>query len=97
MEVADTFLKQLLGLMFRKDGEMLFVFNRDIQQSVWTPFMNFNIDIFFFDKDLNLVGKKKNMKPWRIYFPKKKYKYFFESKAGKYKKEEVLRKINDKV
>lgn len=83
--------------MFRKDGEMLFVFDRDIQQSVWTPFMNFSIDIFFFDEDLKLVDKKKDMKPWRIYFPKKKYIYFFESKTGKYKKEEILRKINNKV
>ncbi|RLC86723.1 MAG: hypothetical protein DRI37_06860, partial [Chloroflexi bacterium] len=43
MDIARSFFKKALGLMFKKDGEMIFVFNRDVNYSVWTPFMRFNI------------------------------------------------------
>ena len=95
MDIARSFFKKALGLMFKKDGEMIFVFNRDVNYSVWTPFMRFNIDIFFLDKDFNVVDRKMGMKPWRIYEPKKKYRYFFESREGKYDGKSLHNKLKE--
>ena len=85
MQIADTIWKRTLGLMFRKNGEMLFIFEKDVRFSVWTPFMKFPIDVFFLDKNKEVIEVKRNLKPWRIYKPKNYYRYFFEAKAGKYK------------
>ena len=97
MEIANTTLKQTLGLMFRKNGEILFIFGRRSSYSIWTPFMRFNIDVFFFDKDLKLVDKKKGMKPWRFYKPKEEYLYSFECEEGKYTEKQVLKKIKTEI
>ncbi len=75
--------------MFRKSGEMLFVFKKDVRYSVWTPFMKFSIDVFFLDGKGKVVEVKRNLKPWKIYKPRKSYRYFFESEAGKYNEREV--------
>ncbi len=85
MEVADTLLKRTLGLMFRKDGEMLFAFDRDVRFSVWTPFMRFPIDVFFLDSKKQIAEIRRNLAPWRIHRPAGKYRYFFEARAGKYR------------
>ena len=85
MELADTVGKRALGLMFRKDGEMFFDFPCDVRFSVWTPFMRFPIDIFFIDKNGKVVEQRKNMVPWRFHKPKKKYRYFFEARSGRYR------------
>jgi len=90
MEIANTMSKRALGLMFRKDGEMLFDFLFDVRFSVWTPFMRFSLDVFFLDKNLNVVDVKRNLVPWKFYKSKKKYRYFFESITGKYKEEAVI-------
>jgi len=91
MDIANSFWKRILGLMFRKDGEMLFVFEKDVDYSVWTPFMRFPIDIFFMDKDFNVVDVRKNLGPWKIYKPSGKYRYFFESRKGRYSNGEISR------
>jgi len=84
MEVADRGFKRTLGLMFRKDGEMLFVFEENVRFVVWTPFMRFPIDVFFLNEKKKVVEVKRDLKPWRIYRPSKSYRYFFEAKEGKY-------------
>ena len=89
MQVADTMWKRALGLMFRRSGEMIFIFKKDVNFSVWTPFMRFCIDVFFLNENKKTVEIKRDLKPWRIYRPKNKYRYFFESKTGKYSTGEV--------
>lgn len=96
MELANTIFKRTLGLMFRKDGEMLFYFPFNVRFSIWTPFMRFPLDLFFMDRDFKVVDAKRDMKPWRFYKPMYPYRYFFEAKAGKYKSppKEVKKVLN---
>lgn len=89
MEVVRTPFGKAMGLMFRREGEMLFVFNRDVRFSVWTPFMRFTLDVFFLDKDFNIVGSKRDFRPWKFCKPRYAYRYFFESVAGKYSEKKV--------
>ena len=51
VEIADSFAKQALGLMYRKsmkkDHGMLFVFNREGRYDIWMMNMRFPIDILW--------------------------------------------------
>jgi len=89
MKIADTHFKRALGLMFKKDGEMLFIFDKDVDYSVWTPFMNFSIDVFFLNEKLEVIDVKRSMDPWKVYKPSGAYRYFFESRDGKYSEKKV--------
>lgn len=97
MEVADTMMKRALGLMFRKECEMLFTFPFDSRFSIWTPFMRFPIDLFFLDSRFRVVEARENMAPWRFHRPKKAYRYLFEAPAGKYKYEAVSGMVRNKL
>jgi len=97
MEVADTEFKRALGLMFRRGGEMLFIFEEEVKLPVWTPFMFFPLDLFFLDRNKKLTEVKRNLVPWRIYAPKKPYRYFFESAAGKCTEKIVVSRIKKKL
>ncbi|UCG95801.1 MAG: DUF192 domain-containing protein [archaeon] len=95
MEIADTVFSRARGLMFRKEPvDMLFVFPGDVRFSIWTPFMFFQIDLFFLDRDFRVVESRKKLAPWRFYRPKKKYRHLFESEAGKYSDKEVCSLLN---
>ncbi len=64
-EIADTFSKRLLGLMFRSglpiDNGLLL----DPCSSIHTFFMRFPIDVVYLDRD-NTVLKKETVFPWRL-------------------------------
>lgn len=65
LKIADTFLKRLLGLMFKKifnPNDALLIKPCKIVHSF---FMNFEIDILFIDKNNNIIGTY-TLKPWRI-------------------------------
>jgi len=97
MEIAYNLFKRIFGLMFRKNGEMIFVFEKDVDHSVWTPFMNFPIDVFFLNKNFEVVDVKRDLKPWKIYKPLKKYRYFFESERGKYTEKSVSKMVKKQI
>lgn len=90
IEVANTFFKQLKGLMFRRDfdGVMIFPFKKPVNYSFHTFFMFFPIDIYFFYNDV-VVEKYLNVKPWKIIKPKHKYNLVVECKAGKYSLDDI--------
>lgn len=89
-EIADTFTKQIKGLMFRKDLEknkgMLFVFNNDSYQSIWMMNMSFPLDIIWIDAKHKIVDIVKDAQPCMIfctvYRPKEKARYVLEANAG---------------
>lgn len=64
-EIADTFIKRLLGLMFcRKlhEGSALLL---DSCSRIHTCFMRFPIDVVYLDNG-NMVLKKETVYPWRL-------------------------------
>jgi hypothetical protein len=89
-EIADTFIKQTKGLMFRKslpDNEgMLFVFDDEDYHSFWMMNMSFPIDIIWINKEKKVVDIVKNAQPCRFscssYRPGEKVMYVLEVNAN---------------
>ncbi|MBR4355102.1 MAG: DUF192 domain-containing protein [Elusimicrobiaceae bacterium] len=66
VQVADTFLSRLAGLMFRRQlppGQGLLLAPCF---QIHTCFMRFSIDAVFCDKSGRVLYVKENMKPWRL-------------------------------
>ena len=90
LEIADGIIKRSLGLMLRKDGIMVFVMPGERRWSIWSAFMLFDIDMFFFDNQKNLI-EKSSLKKWSFYIPKKPFMYLIECRKGTLKKEVAKR------
>jgi uncharacterized membrane protein (UPF0127 family) len=74
VEIADTFLKRTLGLMFRKPGmyHMIFTVSKPQRVLIHTLFMRFPIDVTFYNEEGVIVKTVKHMKPWRVAYCKYK-------------------------
>lgn len=66
VDIADTFLKRLKGLMFEEKLDKLHGLIIYPCNSIHMFFMNFPIDVLFVDKNDVVVGMRKNIKPWQI-------------------------------
>jgi uncharacterized membrane protein (UPF0127 family) len=91
--IADSLLKQMLGLMYRKNIDehqgMLFIFKVRRKYSFWMLNMKFPIDILWIDKSYKIVDILKNAKPCggglfkcKPYTPKKEALFVLELKSG---------------
>ena len=86
-EVAESFFKRALGLMFRKKLEkneaLLIKFSERLKsKSLHGFFMRFPIDLIFLDDSFKVV-EIANLKPWRIYNPENKAcRYVLEVNEG---------------
>jgi hypothetical protein len=90
--IADTFAKQLVGLMYRselrEDGGMLFVFGRDSRWGIWMANMRFSIDIIWIDSKKRVVDIKRRVKPCttilncKTYCPSRSARYVLELASG---------------
>ena len=93
--MADSFIKQMIGLMFRpnlkKDGCMLFVFNRKARHGIWMRNMRFPIDIMWLDADKKVIHSVESAPPGsaRVYMPDKDSKYVLETNAGFIKRSRI--------
>lgn len=98
--IANTFQKRLLGLMFRQKTEfpMLFEIPQNIgsrmRSSIHSLFMRFDLKLVFIDKN-NIVFEMADLKPWRLYVPKKEAKYIIEFDKSKFENYNI--KIGDKI
>ena len=89
-EIADTFIKQTRGLMFRKslpeNEGMLFVFDEEGYHSFWMMNMSFPIDIIWVNKEKEVVDIVKNAQPCKFsclsYKPKERAIYVLEVNAN---------------
>jgi len=74
VEIADTFLKRTLGLMFRKPGmyHMIFTVSKPQRVLIHTCFMRFPIDVTFYNEEGVIVKTVKHMKQWRVAYCKHK-------------------------
>lgn len=91
IKLADTFIKRLIGLMFKKDIDYGLLFTNINHPSIHTSFMRFEIDVYFMDENKIIVDKV-SLKPWKYYKCSKNAKYVLEVK-----KDELKIKIGDKL
>jgi uncharacterized membrane protein (UPF0127 family) len=90
--VADTFLKQMVGLMYRpkigRSEAMLFKFGRSGIYPIWMLNMRFPIDIIWLDENFVVTDVVHSARPCksmfncRSYSNSKKATYVLEAKAG---------------
>ncbi len=66
LEIADTFWKRFVGLMFRKALPTDFGIWIKPCKSIHTMWMRIPIDVYFLDRDDVVIGFKENVRPWRI-------------------------------
>ena len=68
VERADTILKQVVGLMFRKSVPesyaMVFTMKRDNREGIHMLFVRFPIDVVFLDQNKKILDIHRNLKPW---------------------------------
>ena len=93
-EIADTWPKQVRGLMFRQslpsNQGMLFIFSSDGYPGIWMANMSIPIDILWIDSRHKVVDIVENAQPCGIlcptYTPKSEARYVLEVNAGFVKK-----------
>ena len=68
VELADTFFRQLRGLMFRRDVPegyaMLFDFYYERPVSFHMMFVRFPLDMLFLDEERRIIGLRRGLRPW---------------------------------
>lgn len=72
---ANTFIKRLIGLSFKKEITYGMVFKTNAIQTIA---MLKPIHVIMTDKNYNIIYEKKALKPFRIILPKKGVYYTFE-------------------
>jgi len=94
VEVAKSFRKKTIGLMFRggigDDKCLLMDFEREGHHSIWMLGMRFPIDLVFLDAKKRVVCVFRNVKPvgfgpktWRVYDAPEPVKWIIELKSGR--------------
>lgn len=79
--VADSFIKRLLGYMYRKKPHHEAILLKPCN-SIHTFFMKFNIDVLFLDKQMQVIKKIENLKPGQIITKVRGSTMVIESKDG---------------
>jgi len=89
VERLDGFITKLRGLMFKETGRALLVFSRSDRHSIWMPFMRFDLDVAFIDRDGAVVHTEEDVPPlsphpstWRLYGPPRPCRYILEVESG---------------
>lgn len=91
VEIADSWHKRLLGLMFRKKQDKPLVLSLPKESppfaaSIHCCFMRFPIDVLFLNKEKVVVDKALNVRPWTLNVtPRKPVKYIVEFPEGQAK------------
>jgi uncharacterized membrane protein (UPF0127 family) len=85
VELADSYVKKVVGLMFRRsfDGALVFDMGRETYDGIHMLFVRFPIDVVFLSPDKDIVDLKKNLRPWiGTAFPKSRFRYAIELPSG---------------
>lgn len=78
VEVSDSFLKQILGLRFRRSGAMLFPFSKPVKKDVDMMFVRLPLHLYFLNGD-GVVVETGTARPWTFYTPSTEYRLLLES------------------
>lgn len=93
--VADSFLKQVVGLMFRprlgKNSGMLFPFPFSARHGIWMRNMRIAIDIIWLDSAKRVVDIAHDVRPSsrKVHYPRKRAKYVLEVNSGTAKRNRI--------
>lgn len=97
--IADTMLKKMIGLMYRKsmkkDECMLFIFSYSSKYGIWMRNMLFPIDVVWLGKNKKVVDSAEGIKPCKtlfgcnVYKPKHNSLYVLEFRSGTIKKIQI--------
>ncbi|MDQ0255752.1 uncharacterized membrane protein (UPF0127 family) [Evansella vedderi] len=95
IQIANSFGKRFLGLMFRKaplmnEGLLLKPCN-----SIHMFFMFISIDVVFLDKEYQVIRVVPNVKPWTVIFPVKNAVSCLELPIGTISTYEIA--VGDKI
>jgi len=86
VELAETFWRRFLGLMFRrnfrKGQALLFKLAKSGRYGVHMFFVRFPIDLLYLNQNFVVVDIRRELRPWRIHRPKVKANYIVELPAG---------------
>jgi len=82
VKIVKSVLKQIQGLMFSRQKNLVFEFPDERQSLIHMFFVFYPIDLVFLDKDKKVVELKENLMPFCFYKPKNKAKYILELKQG---------------
>lgn len=79
-EHCNTPWKKFRGLMFSKPKNLIFELDKETRYgaTVHMFFVFFPIDVYWLNKNKEIVDKKLNLKPFQIAVPKNKAKYIVE-------------------
>jgi len=80
LEECNGFWKKFKGLMFSKRRNLIFDLGKEtrIGAMIHMFFVFYPIDIYWLDRNKNIVDKRINLKPFTIAIPKKKARYIVE-------------------
>lgn len=89
VEMADTFLKKTVGVMFRshlpQGFAMIFDMGMEMRAgiAIHMMFVFVSIDVIYLDQGRRIVDIKRRLPPWiGLAFPKKPARYAIEMPAG---------------
>lgn len=93
----DGVFSKFIGLMFSKkqNNGLIFRFDKEKAISLHMFFVFYPIDVLFLDKNMTVVDKKEDFKPFTLYKSKKKSMYAVELPNGTIKKSKT--EIWDKI
>ena len=77
---CTTFFSKFSGLMFSRKKNLIFVLNKEsiVNSIVHTFFVFYSINIYWLDKNKNIVDCRLNVRPFSVLIPKNKAKYIVE-------------------
>ena len=87
-ELADSMIKRAKGLALRESGKMLFNFNRDTNAGIDMMLLSEPLYLYFMNSDKEVIDIQKaepwttNPKTWKLYSPRRPYRYLLESFEG---------------
>ena len=82
LEVTTTFWQRFVGMMFRKNLPAQFAIWIIPCKSIHTMWMRVSIDVFFINKDGEVISIRENIKPWRFVIAPKGTHSVLETVAG---------------
>lgn len=94
IEYANTTIKTIIGLMFRRDipQDFAMVFDMGYEQPIWlhTLFCSKCIDAVFLDRDKMVIQIMRCLHPWQINVkPSRPARYFIETLAGEVSRHDI--------
>jgi len=80
---CNSFWSQFRGLMFSKPKDLVFDFGREGIFPIHMLFVFFPIDLVYLDSSFRVVGVKKQLKPFTLFFKGWKCRYLLELRNSK--------------